>query len=219
MTAKPALGYPTQTALKAAVKAIVTPYPTGAEFFDPLLQRLFVERPYDCDPPGPTYTNFKYDRLILPNGKVWDRIFKAFNEDFGWRRRSWNKCVDGVKNDFERRLNRFARWRALMIVARYRDTSPACEWQADDDHCGRIIVHHMIPMRRIIDDAIERMTREETSALSKELYLWERTDDFEILDHHKFTQRLLERHAEPGCLRRSVRAIITQSRGSGAGLR
>lgn len=200
MSARPALGYSTQTALRAAIKAIVDPRPTGTEFFDLLLQRLFVERPYDCDPPGPTYTKFRYDKLILPNGRVWDRIFKAFNEEFSWRRRSWSKCVCGVKDDIERKLSDFARWRIIEIVARYQMNNPACEWQSGGSHYGRLEVHHLIPMWRIVDDAIASMSDTETSAISKEIHIWKTADDFEVLDHHKFTRHVLDRHAEPRCL-------------------
>ena len=118
-------------------------------------------------------------------------MFKAFNDDFYWRRRSWNKCVNGVKDDLERKLNKFARWRIIEIVARYQMNNPTCEWPADDSHCGQIEIHHLTPMWLIIDEAIELMTDEETSAISKELHLWKTADDFEVLDHHKFTQHLL----------------------------
>jgi hypothetical protein len=199
MAKKPALGYPTQTALRAAIKAIVDPYPTGVEFFHPLLRRLFVERPYHGDPPGPTYTKFKYTKRTQPNGIVFDRWFMTFNDELGWCSQSWNKCVGGRKFDVVSEFKAFARWRVIEIVARYQMNNPDCEWRADNNHYGQIEVHHHIPMRIIVDEALVLMRKEEL-AISKVIQTWTTSDNFEILDHFESVKHILARHAHPGCL-------------------
>jgi hypothetical protein len=201
MVAKPALGYPTQKELRAAIKAIVDPYPNHVEFFHPLLQRLFIERPYYGDPPGPTYTKFKWMEQKQPNGKVWDRWFMVYNEQLGWRSRSWNKCVDGKKFDIVFELKAFARWRAdLDIIPRHQMNNPACQWTADANHGGPLEVDHLIPMRTIVEEAIALTPKKELAAITKVIQEWRMSDDCTIYDHWTFTKHLLKRHAEPGCL-------------------
>src|SRR6516165_1336659 len=117
--AKPALGFPTIKALEQAVKEIVNQYPVNVEFFHPLLQKLFIERPYWCDPPGFTFTKFKWILYELPNGATTERWFTAFSPETGWRGPSWKKSVHGKKITLEDKLREFARWRSSPIVSIY----------------------------------------------------------------------------------------------------
>jgi hypothetical protein len=124
----------------------------------------------------------------------------VFNEELGWHSRSWNKCVDGRKFNIEYEFKAFARWRIIEIVARYQMNNPACEWRADDNHYGQIEVHHHIPMRTIVDEALALMPQKELATISKVIQTWGTSDNFEILDHFKSVKHILARHAEPGCL-------------------
>jgi hypothetical protein len=190
---KPALGLSTQGKLRAAIKSIVNEHKVEEEFFHPLLQRLFIERPSNCDPPGPTFTKFKWTRKTLPNGAIIERWFMAFSEEYGWMGASYNKCIDGKKFNIVDELNDFARWRIMTIVSSYRNNHPFCEHPECRERTEHI--HHVTPMKVIVSDAIAILSEED---LKKCLELYDRfsPDRYSLPDDHKFTSLILDRHGQ-----------------------
>jgi hypothetical protein len=202
MGKKSSLGFPTQKEAFAAVRAIVNQYGLEQEFFHPLIQRLFIEQPYWCDPPGPAFTKFKWTKHELPNGATTERWFMCFLER--WQERSWRKAIAGPPS-FDRWLQIIAREAIMPIVSAYRDTHPICE------HCksqGRIVmtahVHHTVPMKQIVHDALSKLTAFEHAQLAAYFSDGGVNHNFSAFSssfpQHEFISHVVWRHTVPGLL-------------------
>ena len=199
-------------AAEAAVRAIIgTPsnrtYAMNEEFFHPLLQRLFVEQPYWCDPPGPVCTKFKWVFRVLPYGATSEWQFMAYCDEPGWKKKnggsgwksvSWRKAVRRYKFNIIDELREVANARISMITARHRQVHRFCEHEdcvAWSEH-----VHHCkMTRKQIITEAIGELGAEDLAAIQAQYDWWQDTP-FMLPDEHKFIQRILDHHG-PGTLR------------------
>ena len=204
---KPSLGFTSIKDAEAAVRAIVgTPakprFKVGEEFFDPLLQRLFVEQPYWCDPPGPKCTKFKWVSHTLPYGATTDWWFMAYCDDPSWKKPngergwigvSWRKAVQHYKFDIVTELKTIANTRISIITGVYREAHPMCEHEGCTSYADH--VHHDVWSREeIVLTALADLTEQEFIDI-KAQYDWWSEAQFMLPDEHKFIQSLLAAHA------------------------
>lgn len=196
MAKKPCIGFPTQDAAREAIREIVWKYATHQEFFHPLVQQLFLERPYWCDPPGPRFLRFKWGSKPLPNGTPNDRHFMALSPTLGWVSVSFNKALAGKRMTPETVLANFARERVMSITTDYRARYPVCA------HCDRLAsdVHHTVPIAQILREAMDPLTADQLDEIM-DLYLtWRGIQSFTLPDEHPFTKVVLDYHRQPGIL-------------------
>jgi hypothetical protein len=196
MVKKPCIGFSTQDAAREAIREIVWKYDPGDEFFHPLLQQLFLERPYWCDPPGPRFIRFKWGSKPLPNGIPNDRHFMALSPALGWVSVSFNKALTGKRMTPEIILANFARERVMAITTEFRARHPVCA------HCDRPAadVHHTVPVMKILKIAMASLTADQLDEIM-DLYLtWRGIQSFTLPDDHPFTEVILKYHWLPGTL-------------------
>jgi len=209
---KRSLGFPTIKEAVAAVREIVgTPasprYKLDEEFFHPLLQRLFIEQPYWCEPPGPRCTKFKWTTRVLAYGATTEWQFMAYCEEDGWKKAnggngwksvSWRKAVRWYKFDIVKELREVADHRISILTATHREQFRFCEQEG----CTRFAdhVHHCVMTRKeIVDEALADLSDEEFDKI-RELYDWFTDAVFALPDEHKFIQAIIARHG-PGTMR------------------
>jgi hypothetical protein len=197
--AKPSLGFSTQKAAREAIRRIVHQYGVDQEFFDPLLQRLFIERPYWCDPPGPTFIKFKWISQELPNGATTDRWMTGRLPDQTWMRISFNRAISGRRATLSEILGNWARDLASPIVSKYHDLHPFCE------HCPAYLtlsdhVHHTTPMADIIKVGIAKLTDAQKADILAQYANRFGVNSFVLPDSHPFSIHVLEQHQQRGLL-------------------
>ena len=197
---KSSIGFATQKQATEAIRAIVSPRGLNEEFFDPLLQRLFVEQPYWQSPPGPAYTKFKWIKQTLPNGATTERWFTAYSIETGWESRSFNKAIKQQRFNIDDRLREMARFTVMPIVSAFRDDHPFCEYCDPSMPMQTKHVHHTVPMKEIVDEALALLTDADRLQIAKAYYNWKLMKQFQLPDNHKFVKYILARHAEPGLL-------------------
>lgn len=186
----PRLGFPTKTACYQAIKKIVDQYGVGQEFFDPLVQRLFMEHPYHGKIPGPKFTKFKWIRHET-NGFITDRWFTAYHEERGWSGASWVKCSKSGDFCLETELKDFAGRLSGPIKKAHRTRFPFCQYKGCislADH-----VHHLVPMKTISAEAIALLSKKDLKQIMKEFDPLD-VGMFTLSLNHKFTRHVLERH-------------------------
>jgi hypothetical protein len=203
MGRKPSLGFPTQKEARAAIQAIVNQYGLEQEFFHPLIQRLFIEQPYWCNPPGPTFTKFKWRKHTLPNGATTERWFYCFDPKLNaWIPRSWNQAIIRKRRSAAARLREYARFHLTTpIVSEYRDAHPFCE------HCKRegrttmtAHVHHTTNFSLIVDEALMFLTAEDLAYIDEHPEFSEPAL-IELSEGGKsFVNHILQYHKQPGLL-------------------
>jgi hypothetical protein len=203
MARRPSIGYPTITAAEAAIREIVSKYDVEQEFFHPLLQQLFIEQPYWCDPPGPVCTMFKWVLRELPTGAS-ARWFMAYCDEAGWKGGdvvgwkgvSWKKAVRLFKFSIIDELKAVAQLRTSVLKNDYRKMHPYCEYAG----CSKLAdhVHHVIAMKQIIAVALSSLTETDHVEVLN-LYDWTAESQFMLPDNHKFMRVLLDQH-KPGVL-------------------
>lgn len=195
MSKKTSIGFATQKEARAAIRAIVNQYGLEQEFFDPLLQRLFVEQPYWQEPPGPAFTKFKWIKYTLPNGATTERWFTAYLPGGGWQGVSFNKAINRDYFDLDKILAIMARDVVTPIVSAYRDAHPFCEHCEDDFPERTAHVHHTIEMRYIIKQAIELLSDAERLEITESYRNGRGTiQQFRLSDEHKFVRYILDAH-------------------------
>ena len=197
---KASLGFATQKQAIEAVRAIVNRYGLNAEFFDPLLQRLFVEQPYWQSPPGPTFTKFKWIKQELPNGATTERWFMAYAPETGWVSRSLNKAIKQQRFNVDSRLREMARFIVMPIVSAFRDRHPFCEYCDPSMPMPTKHVHHTVAMKEIVDQALALLTDADRLEIAEAYYDWKSREQFQLPADHKFVRHILDRHSEPGLL-------------------
>lgn len=197
--AKASLGYPTIKQAREVIRAIVDQYKVDEEFFHPLLQQLFIEQPYWCEPPGPKCTKFKWVWHKLPSGASTVRWFMAYCDEsgwkgggvVGWKGLSWRRAVELDKFNLDAELKVVARDRASVIVNEYRKAHPWCEYPdcgLEADH-----VHHVVPMKEIVAGGISLLDVSDRYRI-QQTYDWWSEKQFTLPDEHKFMQHLLKYH-------------------------
>lgn len=168
MSKKSSIGFATQKQAREAIRAIVHQYGLEQEFFHPLLQRLFIEQPYWQEPPGPTFTKFKWSKQTLPSGATTEKWFWCYDAELGmWIDRSWNRAIRREQPDPVRDLRVYARELVAPIVNAYRDAHPFCEHCKDGFPERTAHVHHTIAMKTITDGALALLTAADFAALTK----------------------------------------------------
>jgi len=194
--AKRCLGFPTKKEARAAIQVIAWMYNPGQEFFHPLLQQLFLEQPYWCDPPGPRFIRFKWASKPLPNGAPNDRHFMGYSADTGWVSVSYQKALRNKRLEVVDVLTDFARGRVMSIVTEYRARNPRCA------HCERPAadVHHDVALADIIYNSMLPLTREQETEIMAQYTTWRGIHSFTLPDSHPFTAKLLNYHNIPGVL-------------------
>ena len=214
MARKRSLGFATIKEAQAAVRAIVgTPssprYRLDEEFFHPLLQRLFIEQPYWCEPPGPVCTKFKWTHRVLPYGATTDWQFMAYSDEPGWKKKksgldagwksvSWRKAVGWYKFDIVKELKEVANHRISIFTAAHREAHRRCEHEGCTSFADH--VHHCVmPRLEIVAEALASMSDEDFDKV-REMYDWWSDAQFTLPDDHKFMQSVIARHG-PGTLR------------------
>ena len=192
----PRLGFKTKTACYQAIKKIIDQYGRDQEFFDPLLQRLFIEHPYSVSAPGPTFTKFKMIRHELPGFGFTDRWFMAYHEDNGWCGASWRDCCLKGEFDLDAELKRFAGSLVATFKVDYKRLHPICEF--GDCRTLAADAHHKVPMKLIVAEAIKLLTLKDKEEIIKNLDPFS-VEMFSLPTKHKFTRHIVDRH-KPGIL-------------------
>jgi hypothetical protein len=192
---KPALGFPTQKELNIAVKSIVNRYNLySGEFYHPLLERLFLERPYWpewCNALPVHFTKFKWVMGTVPNGGTTERYFMAWSEKTGWIAKSLNKAIKGERLTLRDILERCGRDRVARILSQYRNEHPLCEF--DECVLPSQDVHHLKPMREIWDEVFNQLSIEELDSY-KILYEPFSSKGFALPNNSKFITLVLQHH-------------------------
>ena len=184
--------YRTKTALKAAVRAEIAPYPYEQAFTSELVAELIVRHHYYCAPRGLRPERFrKLPRPGVRRDPAKNYDFEGWFPEIGWHRVSWVKSVDG--RSWESDLTTALRAEVVEAVVARQRAYPTCE------RCGTapsVDTDHVAPeFDELTKGAIDGLCEEEIrSAFAA--YDWRLHEPFRLPEDHVIRERFLALHRD-----------------------